>query len=130
MTKKTSIKGTAEAWETGALGRADAHARKTSTETVNAIDEALGLQAISIRLPKATIDAYKNLAEIHGVGYQPLMRDAICRWAESEMKMLLAGAVESQRNAKTKAKMVRSKVRSGQRAAAVDEDDPPLKKVA
>ena len=130
MTKKTSIKGTAEAWETGVLGRADAHARKTSIETANAIDEALGLQAISIRLPKATIDAYKNIAEIHGVGYQPLMRDAICRWVESEMKMLLAGAVESQRNAKAKAdKVVRSKVRPSQKTALADEDEP-MKKAA
>ena len=124
MTKKTSIKGTAEAWETGALGRSDAHARKTSIETANAIDEALGLQAISIRLPKATIEAYKNIAEIHGVGYQPLMRDAICRWVESEMKMLLTGAVESQRNAKTKpGKVMRSQARVGQKAATAQEEE-------
>lgn len=128
MTKKTGIKGTAEAWETGALGRSDAHARVTSRETVNAIDEALGLQAISIRLPKTTIDAYKNLAEIHGVGYQPLMRDAICRWAEAEMKMLLAGAVESQRVAKSKP--VRSKVRPSQKPVVLEESELPMRKAA
>jgi hypothetical protein len=70
--------------------------------------------AISIRLPKATIEAYKNLASIHGVGYQPLMRDAIVRWADSELKQLLAGAVESQR----------------QRATAAPKGDPKAKKVA
>lgn len=108
MSKKSSIQGTAEAWETGELGRSDAHARKTSVETAAAIDEALGLQAISIRLPKATIEAYKNLAQIHGIGYQPLMRDAICRWADTEMKMLLAGTVEAQRARKSKAEKVRT----------------------
>ena len=84
MSKKSSIEGTAEAWESGALGRSDAHARRTSADVAQQIDDALGLQAISIRLPKATIETYKNLAQIHGVGYQPLMRDAICRWAEAE----------------------------------------------
>ena len=97
MSKKANIPGTAQAWEDGTLGKSDAHVRKTPQEMEQQIDEALGLQAISIRLPKATIEVYKNLAKMHGVGYQPLMRDAICRWADSELKMLLAGAVESQR---------------------------------
>ncbi len=102
MSKKSSISGTAQAWESGALGRSDQHAKKAPAEMERQIDEALGLQAISIRLPKATIDTYKQLAEMHGVGYQPLMRDAICRWAESELKMLLIGAVESQRSSAKK----------------------------
>lgn len=97
MTKKSSIPGTPEAWEEGDLGKAGAHVRKASVELKQEIDDALGLQAISIRLPKATIDTYKMIAEIHGIGYQPLMRDAICRWVESELKQLLKGAVQSQR---------------------------------
>lgn len=124
MTKQLSIKGTAEAWETGALGRSDAHARKVSVDMESQIDEALGLQAISIRLPKATIEAYKNLAEIHGVGYQPLMRDAICRWAESEMKMLLAGAVQSQRGLNLK------KVRPKHKALAADKREQHIEQPA
>ena len=97
MSKKASIPGTAEAWESGELGRSDAHTRKTAKEIEAQVDEALGLQAISIRLPKSTIQTYKQLAEMHGVGYQPLMRDAICRWADSELKSLLTGAIQSQR---------------------------------
>ena len=92
-----SIPGTVEAWEAGELGTSEAHVRRASPETKQSIDEALGLQAISIRLPKTTIQAYKDLAEMHGVGYQPLMREAICRWPEGELKQLLAGAIESQR---------------------------------
>lgn len=122
MRKKSSIPGTVEAWESGALGKSDAHVRKTSEETASQIDEALGLQAISIRLPKATIEVYKNLAKMHGVGYQPLMRDAICRWAESELKMLLAGAVESQRTL--------GKKKAGKEHAEVTHDAPPMKKAA
>lgn len=121
MSKKSSIPGTAEAWEDGTLGKSDAHVRKTSQEMAAQIDEALGLQAISIRLPKATIEVYKNLAKMHGVGYQPLMRDAICRWAETELKMLLAGAVESQRT------RVKKKVAKDH---AEGHDEPPMKKAA
>lgn len=123
MTKKQSIAGTAEAWEAGDLGRSDAHARRVEPGIDAQIDEALGLQAISIRLPKATIDAYKNLAKIHGVGYQPLMRDAICRWADTELKMLLAGAVESQRAAKTRAE------KTG-RVNPVETEQTPVKRAA
>lgn len=121
MSKKANIPGTAEAWEDGTLGKSDAHVRKTPQEMEQQIDEALGLQAISIRLPKATIEVYKNLAKMHGVGYQPLMRDAICRWADSELKMLLAGAVESQRT--------RAKKKPGKEAADLTHE-VPLKKAA
>lgn len=119
MSKKPMIQGTAQAWEDGTLGKSDAHVRKTSSEVENQIDEALGLQAISIRLPKATIEAYKNLAEMHGVGYQPLMRDAIVRWADAELKMLLAGAVQSQRTL-AKSKSTKAGVVSAPGTAVVE----------
>jgi hypothetical protein len=122
MNKRSTITGTAEAWETGLLGRSGEHVRVTPAEVADKIDEALGLQAISIRLPKATIDTYKRLAEMHGVGYQPLMRDAICRWAESELKMLLIGAVQSQRTSEKKKQQAKKDV---------DPHDPlPMKKAA
>ena len=121
MSKKSAIPGTVKAWKNGTLGKSDAHVRKTPQEMEQQIDEALGLQAISIRLPKATIEVYKNLAKMHGVGYQPLMRDAICRWADSELKMLLAGAVESQRT--------RAKKKPAKEAVEVAHETP-LKKAA
>ena len=122
MVKKSSIEGTAQAWEDGELGKSDQHAKKAPAELERQIDEALGLQAISIRLPKATIDTYKRLAEMHGVGYQPLMRDAICRWADSELKMLLIGAVESQRE--------HSKKKAAATKDVQNHDAPPMKKAA
>lgn len=122
MSKKSSILGTTEAWESGELGMSDEHVRKTSNETKQKIDEALGLQAISIRLPKATIETYKNLAKMHGVGYQPLMRDAICRWAESELKQLLIGAIQSQRGQEVK--------KSSKSHADEPHDGPHMKKAA
>lgn len=97
MVKKVHIPGTIEAWESRALGASEAHVRRAPPEVQEAIEDALGLKAISIRLPKSTIDAYKALAKMHGVGYQPLMRDAICRWAEGELKQMVIGAAEVQR---------------------------------
>ena len=94
---KKAIPGTIESWEDGTLGNSAAHVRQSPAEISQQINDAIGMQAISLRLPKATIETYKNLAKMHGVGYQPLMRDAICRWAEGELKQLLIGAIESQR---------------------------------
>lgn len=92
------IRGTIEAWESGQLGATQAHAKRAPSELEAQVDEAMGLQAISIRLPRSVIAAYKHLAEHYGVGYQPLMRDAICRWAEAEMKHLSAGAASAGRS--------------------------------
>ena len=128
---KKAIPGTIEAWEDGMLGNSEAHVRQSPTEIRQQIDDAIGMQAISLRLPKATIETYKNLAKMHGVGYQPLMRDAICRWAESELKQLLIGAIESQRilttrkSSKPQAETVTPTVKH---VEALPE--PPLKKAA
>jgi uncharacterized protein (DUF4415 family) len=80
------IEGTEEAWESGTLGREIEFAAVCDEMTDKAIDDALGLQAISIRLPKDLIEAYKIIAAREGVGYQPLMRDILNRFIETEMK--------------------------------------------
>lgn len=54
-----------------------------------ALNEALGLQAISIRLPRQLIEHYKLIAHFHGVGYQPLMRDVLARFVPDALKDIL-----------------------------------------
>lgn len=44
--------GTDEAWDSGALGASEAHAELAPAGLDEQIDASLGLQAISIRLPK------------------------------------------------------------------------------
>ena len=88
MNEKQKISGTTEAWESGVLGREAKHAKKADPKLQNQIDEALGLQMISIRLPSELIEEYKMIAKVNGVGYQPLMRDALKRFAEAEMKKM------------------------------------------
>jgi predicted DNA binding CopG/RHH family protein len=98
MTDKGKIAGTDEAWDSEQLGADENHAQRVSPDLEKQIDDSLGMQMISIRLEKSLIDSYKLLAAFHGLGYQPLMRDALKRFAEGEMKAIVAGMVSSQRD--------------------------------
>lgn len=90
MTEETSkIPSTDEAWESGTLGASMSHATTVPTDIEAAIDASLGLQAISIRLPKQLIEGYKLVAAHHGVGYQPLMRDILQRSLPELMREVL-----------------------------------------
>jgi uncharacterized protein (DUF4415 family) len=86
--KKAKIESTPEAWENGHLGRSAANAKRAPAELEQQIEEAMGMQMISIRLQKELIDDFKKIADFHGVGYQPLMRDALKRFAEGEFKKI------------------------------------------
>lgn len=97
MSEKDKILGTAEAWESEALGANEKTVRKADKSINDKIDDDLGLQMISIRLDKKLIDSFKLLGTFHGIGYQPLMRDALKRFADGEMKAIVCGLVESQR---------------------------------
>lgn len=111
MSTKSKIPSTAEAWESGKLGEDEKFAKPVNASLACQIDDSLGLQMISIRLDKGLIDSFKMLGTFHGVGYQPLMRDALKRFAEAEMKAIVSGMVESQRKSSPKA------------APALDEDE-------
>jgi predicted DNA binding CopG/RHH family protein len=86
---KAKKPGTAQAWESGELGENADSVKVASAETTKAINDALGLQMISIRLPKSVIDDFKVIAQIEGIGYQPLMRIALTRFAEYETKRVM-----------------------------------------
>jgi uncharacterized protein (DUF4415 family) len=104
MSKKTKLPSTDAAWESGALGENEQSVRVASPQVKALIDDALGMQMISIRLEKELIDSFKTLSEFHGVGYQPLMRDALKRFADAQMKEIVSEIVQSQRTAPAKTK--------------------------
>lgn len=54
-----------------------------------ALDNALDLHPISIRLQKNLIDNLRALAQLHGLGYQPLIRQVLTRWVNSELKQMV-----------------------------------------
>ena len=91
MTKARKA-GSVEAWVSGKLGENAISARVVSQETTQAINDALGLQMISIRLPKSVIEDFKVIAQIEGVGYQSLMRASLIRLAVCEPKPLALSA--------------------------------------
>jgi len=89
MKTKTAKPGTVEAWDSGELGENLASAKVTSAKRTEEIQESAGMQLISIRLPKSVIDDFKVIAQIEGLGYQPLMRIALIRYAECEAKRVM-----------------------------------------
>lgn len=134
MSNAKKIPGTVEAWESGELGNDEGHAvvvPEASTET----DQTLGLQAVSIRLQKSLIDDFKFLAEEHGMGYQPLMREALRRFAESEMKRLAVQYANERRQVVAEAKQAQGTKKVEKHCAEpamshADHREVPRKKVA
>ncbi|MFK4448046.1 hypothetical protein ABH944_007599 [Caballeronia udeis] len=89
MSKAHKIPGSDEGWDEGLLGREEEFVAVDEGADLADLDAGLDLQMISIRLSKSLIEDFKNIAQIHGLGYQPLMRQALHRFAEGEKKMLL-----------------------------------------
>ena len=85
------IKGNAEAWEDGTLGRDEKFVSKVDIDS-SLLDEAAGLKSISVRMPTSLIEDLKYIGQIHGLGYQPLMKQILSRFVEAEKKRLLREA--------------------------------------
>lgn len=82
-------KDTTEQWEDRSLGASEEHVVVAGLENEQALDDSLGMQMISIRLPRDLISAYKLIANHHGVGYQPLMRDILQRFVPEGLKEVM-----------------------------------------
>lgn len=104
MSTQVKIPGTEEAWESGQLGAEEKHIGHLSAEDLardsQTIDEALGLKAISIRLENELIEEFKMIAKYNNIGYQPLMRQALHRFAKCELKKMAADALATQEEAR------------------------------
>lgn len=90
------IKDTPESWENGELGRDEQFVVVADQSHEAALEEALELQPISIRLPKDLIRQYRLIADFHGVGYQPLMRDVLHRFVKGALKEILEQQVKAE----------------------------------
>jgi hypothetical protein len=88
------IEGSIENWENGSLGMDKDYAKRVSADDSAAIDKAAGLQLISIRLERDLITALKSIARHHGIGYQPMVRDLLHRFAISESKQIYLKLLE------------------------------------
>lgn len=70
-------------WEARELGASEAYVKPS---TLDGVDEAPGLKAISIRLQTSMIDDLKAIAARDGIGYQPLIKRVLERFIEEEQK--------------------------------------------
>lgn len=108
------IESTNEAWEDRLLGADEAFVAVAENVDASAIDEALGLKMISIRLEQSLIDDFKAIATINNMGYQTLMRQALKRFAESEKK-LIAIEMANRRAAEAAESSVDQSIRSSRK---------------
>lgn len=99
----SKIKGTADNWESGKLGTSAEHAVAATAEEADAIRKATGLnmQLISMRLPQDLLTLLKEIAAYHGVGYQPMVRDLLHRWAAGEIRTILETRLKEAKKKKT-----------------------------
>ena len=75
------------------VGTDEAYVAVAPAELSAGLDDALGLQPISIRLQKDLLDNLKALAKLNGLGYQPLIRQVLTRWVNCELKNMLRAKV-------------------------------------
>lgn len=116
MSRQPMIPASDEAWDTGKLGREEEFARRAPEDANEAkIDSSLDLQLISIRLQKSLIEDYKHIASINGIGYQPLMRQILKRFADAEKKRIL----------RERASEMRARVKAAQAAKSTNHDRSP-----
>ena len=99
MNKEHRISASDEAWESGELGDDPKFAKVFDSDVQPRVDDAMAMQPISIRLPKSLVETFKLLGRVHGLGYQPLMRRALARFAEGELKLVLSEVVAERRRA-------------------------------
>ncbi len=84
MSMKINRKSDTEKWEQRELGASAEHAKPSAPETNKAVDDALGLQLISIRLQSDLIEELKQIARDEGLGYQPLIRNVLTRYVKDK----------------------------------------------
>jgi len=97
MSKKT-ILSTDDAWDEGLLGADEQHVKIVHKDAAAKIDEAAGLQLISIRMQKSTIEDLKLIAMLNKIGYQTLMKQVMQRFVDCEMKQICREMISAKSN--------------------------------
>lgn len=88
----TRLEESADDWgPTGRLGNDPGHV--VHVEESKNVDEVLGLHPISIRLPKELVRDLKAIAQINGMGYQPLIRTVCQRFVDAEKRAIIRDQV-------------------------------------
>lgn len=94
MAAKKRRRTRSDPWEDRRLGADERFVRVAPRAEEARVDAALGLQMISIRLPIRLIEQLKIIAQHNGIGYQPLMRRVLSRFAGGELIQVLKQQTE------------------------------------
>jgi predicted DNA binding CopG/RHH family protein len=86
MTRQ-KLKTNTEQWEDGTLGQSAEHVGVVSVDEELEIDDALGLQLVSVRLQKTLIKDLKELAVKEGLGYQPYLRQILTKYVRNQKQL-------------------------------------------
>lgn len=86
-------------WDARELGASDDHVVVASEADSLALDAALSMKLISIRLPIPLIEALKSIAAHHEIAYQPMIRDLLTRFARSEVRQIMCSLDKEMENA-------------------------------
>ena len=79
------------------VGVHESYVAVAPAELSAALDDALDLHPISIRLQKDLLENLTALAKLNGLGYQPLIRQVLTRWVDCELKNMLREKAASAR---------------------------------
>ncbi|RVT49660.1 hypothetical protein [Rubrivivax albus] len=89
MNAKTKTPQVEDVWEDRTVGAEEEHV-EVAPDISAELDAALDLHPISIRLQRNLVENLKALAQLHGLGYQPLIRQILTRWVDGEVKQMIA----------------------------------------
>lgn len=85
MTNTPNSSDAAKLWESGQLGASEEHVKPVSPERTKEIQDALGLQPVTVRLQKELVEQLKVMAKKEGLGYQPFIRHILTRYVRDAM---------------------------------------------
>jgi len=118
MSDRETIESRKEEWNSREPGATEEFAAIASDDVQPLTDKHL-LQPVSIRLEKSLIEDFKLIASMYGIGYQPLMRQILKRFADSEKKQILREAASKMKLMRKEAlKEAASKMKSMGKEAA------------
>ena len=95
--KKQRSGSKADPWEREDFGLEEEFIERADPSEESELDDALELKMISIRLQNELIRKLKFIAKVHGIGYQPLIRDLLYRFARSELRQIAHELMENSR---------------------------------
>jgi len=95
MSKPKKIKQSTRNLKKAVSRRDTKQAEAVSKESAVDIEESVTLQAMSIRVDHELIETFKQIAHIHHMAYQPLMREALRRFADAQMKSILTAVADA-----------------------------------